>query len=92
MEIETTPLQVMLKGLKAKQLIDSKFLGLLEKEFETSKVVNIQIITGEEENMDLLSIGYPRKVYEEKDELIVDVNNPENLEKILKVLNEYLSE
>lgn len=86
---EPIPLQYMLEGVKAEKLLDSEFLGELEKNFKKFRVINITIFTEEDDpkKRDMISIGYPRPAYENEDKLILDSNFPENLEKVLNIVN-----
>ena len=57
-EPETT--QIRIDGMKLKQFIDTELYGLLSKEFEDLKVVNITFISKiDEQKKELISMGYP---------------------------------
>ena len=87
-EPETT--QIRIDGMKLKQFIDTELFGLLSKEFEDLKVVNLTFISKiDEQKKELISMGYPYLELEENDQLIIDANEPESIQKIIKVLNDF---
>lgn len=87
-EPETT--QIRIDGMKLKQFIDTELYGLLSKEFEDLKVVNITFISKiDEQKKELISMGYPYLELEENDQLIIDANEPESIQKVIKVLNDF---
>ena len=86
-EPETT--QIRIDGMKLKQFIDTELYGLLSKEFEDLKVVNITFISKiDEQKKELISMGYPYLELEENDQLIIDANG-RIYTKVIKVLNDF---
>lgn len=88
MDKEPIPTQFMLKGVKAETFVDSEFLGELNKIFTKYRVVNITLFVEDGDKKDVISIGYPAPIFEEKNELIVGSQFPNTLEKIIQIITE----
>jgi hypothetical protein len=87
---EPETVQIRIEGLKLKQFLDTEFMGLLSKKFEDLNVVNITFVAQlDEEKKEFINMGYPFLELVERDQLIVDANEPESIKKIIEVLNDY---
>lgn len=87
---EPETVQVRINGINLKKFIETELLVLLEKEFGDIKAVNLTFITTlDDDKKEMISIGYPFLELEEKNQLIIDANEPESLKKVINVLKEY---
>lgn len=80
-------LQVLYKDFSLKEIIDPKFLGNLQKEFENVQIVNIVIATGnDEKSQDAITLMHLTPEYEKERKIIVDTKNENELNKIISVI------
>jgi len=87
---EPETVQVRIDGINLKKFVETELLVLLEKEFGDIKAVNLTFITKlSDDKKEMISIGYPFLELEEKNQLIIDTNEPESLKKVINVLKEY---
>jgi len=86
-------LQVLYKDFSLKEVMETNFIGHLQKEFDNVKVVNIIIAFGEDEkSQNALSLIHMSPNHEKEKKLVIDTKNPEHLDKIVSVLKKYQSE
>ncbi len=91
---EAEPVEVRMRGLRVAQLLDKRFLGILEQELSGASAAHVCIfIPGEEEDdYSIVMFGH-RKLADEKERIFnIDASNPENLTAALKALELYLKE
>ena len=88
---EPEALQVRLKGLNLKEIVNEKFLQYLNEELTDIKVIDIMIATGSEEkqNRDQITLQHPTLKYEKDNIILIDTNKPETLEKTVRVIKNY---
>jgi len=82
--------QVRVNGINLREFIDSEFLETLERKFNNIKTINLTLfVDDEEETKDMVTISHPFVAMEAENKIIIDVNEPFTLEKIIEVLEEY---
>lgn len=84
---EPEALQVRLKGLNLRDLLNENFLQYLNDELNDNKVISIEMASGsDKKDRDIITIQHPTEKYEKENIVIIDVNKPETLKKIIEVI------
>ncbi len=78
--------QILLNDFNLKEIVDTNFLGLLQKELDNAKIVTIGIAVGEGEEGRIIALGHLKPDYEKDNKLIIDTRDPEDLKKIINVI------
>ena len=96
MKIESKPTQVKIKGLKVLDFFDEKFIGKLQKHLPDIEFQHFCMDIVNKENdkeEERLALAHTRVGDKrEKDILTVDTDSPLTLEKLIKVVEEYVEE
>ena len=96
MKIECKPTQVKIKGLKVLDFFDEKFIGKLQKHLPDIEFQHFCMDIVDKENdkeKERLAVAHTRiGDKREKDILTVDTDLPHTLEKLMKVIEEYVKE
>jgi len=92
-KFETLPVQVRIKGIHVAKLFDSKFVGLLGKEFPNIRygVVHLYLPRGvDEEKLEAIMLGHFAMEHDKESLFTVDADEPETLKKLVEVLGRFL--
>jgi len=96
MKIESKPTQVKIKDLKVLDFFDEKFLGKLQKHLPNIEFQHfcMNIVDKEKDKeIERLALAHTtRGEKRERDILTVDTDSPHSLEKLIKVIEEYVEE
>lgn len=88
-EITYDPIQVLVKGVTINSFLDKELLGKMLAEFPNIKISAILAyvpIDAEGKKNERITIGHRSKDEQASSVLVVDTDNPENLKKMLKVI------
>lgn len=91
MQYDGEILQVVKDGIKIEEFLNQEFLDSLKEKFDEFDAIPIGISIVLEKNgltNDTITLTHHSKEYVEKNKIVVDVNDSNNLERILEVLKE----
>ncbi len=86
---ESQPVAVRMKGLRLVHILDTKFVGRLEKEIPGVRQAHIYMkipTDSEDKKFENVVLGHKNKEHEDEGILTVDCDEPETLKKFVRVL------
>lgn len=86
---EIKSIGVKIKKVKVIDFFDEKFLGLIEKGMENTKIEHFCLTVKENDNVHGIIIDHDSKEEEENQILTIKARNPDDLEKLLNIIKEY---
>jgi len=88
---EPEPLQVLIKGMNLRQMLDDRFLGIMQKELKNPKIFSISIAqeTDEDEEWELISLSHPDPKSEDDKKIVIDVKFTESIDKMQSILKTF---